>query len=101
MTEQKPHQEPRSGEPAGLARRDHAWDEWAHSLRCDAVVWVTIMAWLSAYRCLVAWPEITSIAPSEALTALLTGARFAASSQPSSSCRRWFSGASHGWRGEQ
>lgn len=58
------------------SRRDLAWDEWAHSLRCDAVVWLTIMAWLSAYRCFIAGPEIIGIEPIEALKALLMGARF-------------------------
>lgn len=34
------------------------------------------MAWLSAYRCAIAWPDMGKVAPAEALRALATGARF-------------------------
>ncbi|MFO1131019.1 MAG: LTA synthase family protein [Hyphomicrobiales bacterium] len=57
-------------------RRARAFDAWMHGLRRDAVAWLSIMAWLSAYRCFIAWPDIRSVAPVEALRALATGARF-------------------------
>lgn len=56
--------------------RDRAWDEWAFSLRRDAVAWLSIMLWLSAYRCFIAWPQLTAVGPAEAIQALATGARF-------------------------
>lgn len=56
--------------------RDQAWDEWTLGLRYDAVAWLCIMAWLSAYRCLIAWSEISTLPLQDTLRALLTGARF-------------------------
>ena len=58
------------------SNRDRAWDEWTLGLRHDAVAWLCIMAWLFAYRCLIAWPEISTLPLEDSLRALLTGARF-------------------------
>lgn len=58
------------------APREDAWDMWMHGVRRDGVAWLSIMAWLSAYRCAIAWPDIGKVAPAEALRALATGARF-------------------------
>ncbi len=59
-----------------LSNRGRAWDEWTLGLRHDAVAWLCIMAWLSAYRCLIAWSEISTLPLEDSLRALLTGARF-------------------------
>lgn len=76
MTERQTSSSPTSKGSVAEGSRDRAWDAWMHGLRRDAVAWLSIMVWLSAYRCFVAWPEITTVGPSEALEALLTGVRF-------------------------
>jgi hypothetical protein len=53
-----------------LSNRGRAWDEWTLGLRHDAVAWLCIMAWLFAYRCLIAWSEFSTLPLEHSLRAL-------------------------------